>query len=245
VTGSAAMSRYEEERDRQIAKNKLRLQQLGVLAAADVLRTEVQPVLPLVRCAVSIAASPALCPIQTLRSTSGGRHGPPQDRENARRLLSDQGLLCASPGDSPDRLARQRLHSMRMMPETVTETRMATGRPDASPQRGSSEVPLSAAISRPSDSSTSTGADTLPLHAVSCAAKVLCACLSQLNVQAQLCDTSWCETGHCMLFRLHTMTDAALRRRIRAIKRTDKMEDFILVRAGWLDFGGTICSDRP
>ncbi len=33
------------------------------------------------------------------------------------------------------------------------------------------------------------------------------------------------------LCRLHTMTDAGLRRRIQAIKRIDKMEDFILVSA--------------
>ena len=42
---SGALSRYEEERDRQIAKNKSRLQQLGVIAAADVLQAQVQPLL--------------------------------------------------------------------------------------------------------------------------------------------------------------------------------------------------------
>ncbi len=46
MTGSASASRYEEERDRQIAKNRLRLQQLGVSTAADALRAEVQPVVP-------------------------------------------------------------------------------------------------------------------------------------------------------------------------------------------------------
>ena len=44
--GSAAPSRYEHERERQIAKNQLRLQQLGVVAAADELRAEVKPVCP-------------------------------------------------------------------------------------------------------------------------------------------------------------------------------------------------------
>ena len=76
MTGSAAASRYEEERDRQIAKNRLRLQQLGVSAAADVLRAEVQPVLPLIRCALFIPASPALCPHHDTRYTSLGRDSP-------------------------------------------------------------------------------------------------------------------------------------------------------------------------
>ena len=69
MTGSAAASRYEEERERQIAKNRLRLQQLGVTAAADVLRAEVQPVLPLVCCALFLPASPRAVPSTSTRAT--------------------------------------------------------------------------------------------------------------------------------------------------------------------------------
>ena len=40
------------------------------------------------------------------------------------------------------------------------------------------------------------------------------------------------------LHRLNTMTDAQLRRRIRAIKRIDKMEDFIVVCASCIISAG-------
>ena len=83
--GSAASSRYEEERDRQIANNKLRLQQLGVTEAADALQAK-EVCLPLCPVTAEVLSTPA-CNSSILGETAprAWQKPPPARKSQGRR----------------------------------------------------------------------------------------------------------------------------------------------------------------